>query len=209
MTVAGKTRRQALTEFRETEILAAARKIFGERGFGAATVDAIAAEAGVAKGTLYLYYDSKEEIFWGALLSRLREVLELTKQAVAGEQGAEAKIRAALRVRFDLFRSDEAFVRMYVTEFGHFCRAKGGPTHELYTEGAELLAGILREGMEAGELRRLPPMETALALMEMVKSVFLMRFSGVPGLSDDPAFDGTQFVFDLFWAGVRKEINHE
>ncbi|TAN21263.1 MAG: TetR/AcrR family transcriptional regulator [Acidobacteria bacterium] len=209
MTVAGKTRRQALTEFREAEILAAARKVFGERGFGAATVDAIASEAGVAKGTLYLYYDSKEEIFWAALLSRLRDALELTKQAVASAQGAEAKIRAVLQVRYDLFRSDAAFVRMYVTEFGHFCRNKGGPTHDLYTEGAELLAGVLRDGMEAGELRRLPPMETALALMEMVKGVFLMRFSGVPGLTDDTAFDGAQFVFELFWAGVRKENKHE
>ncbi|MGH9414475.1 MAG: TetR/AcrR family transcriptional regulator [Terriglobales bacterium] len=205
MTVLGKTRRQALTEFRETEILAAARKVFGERGFATATVDMIAAEAGVAKGTLYLYYDSKEEIFWAALVSRLRESLDATRQAIAGTQGAEARIRAALRVRFDMFRSDEAFVRMYVTEFGHLCRAKDRPSHALYVEGAQVLAAVLREGVAAGELRPLPPMETALALMEMVKGVFLMQFSGVPGLSDEAAFDGATFVFDLFWKGVRVE----
>ncbi|MGH9487121.1 MAG: TetR/AcrR family transcriptional regulator [Terriglobales bacterium] len=207
----GKDRRQALTEFREAEILDAARKVFGERGFGAATVDMIAAEAGVAKGTLYLYYDSKDAIFWAALTSRYREMFEHTRQAIEAESGVKNKIRAALRVRFECFRSDEQFVRMFVTEFGHLCRAKGQPMHELYVAGAEYMAAVLREGMEAGEMRALPPMETALALMEMVKGVFIMRFSGIPGL--EPDLDGAEFVFDLFWNGVAleplREVRHE
>ncbi|MGH9468034.1 MAG: TetR/AcrR family transcriptional regulator [Terriglobales bacterium] len=198
-----KDRRQALTEFREGEILDAARTVFGERGFAAATVEMIAVEAGVAKGTLYLYYASKDAIFWAALLSRFREMYERTKQAVAAEASTKAKIRAALEVRFEFFRSDEKFVRMYVTEFGYLCRTQGGPMHELWLEAAQYLAGVLETGMKSGELRTLPVMETALALMEMVKGVFLMRFSGVPELQEN--FDGAAFVFDLFWSGVRKE----
>ncbi|MGH9475347.1 MAG: TetR/AcrR family transcriptional regulator [Terriglobales bacterium] len=208
MTVLSKGQRQALTDFREAEILDAARKVFGEKGFASATVDMIAAAAGVAKGTLYLYYESKDAIFWAALTSRFREMMERTKRAVAEEADTKAKILAMLRVRFDSFRADEQFVRMFVTEFGLLCRAKDGPMHELYVEGAELVATVLREGMAAGALRVLPPMETALALMEMVKGVFTMRFSGVPGLQED--FDGASFVFDLFWNGVRpgKEESH-
>ncbi|HET9784705.1 MAG TPA: TetR/AcrR family transcriptional regulator [Terriglobales bacterium] len=201
MSLQGKTRRQALTEFREGEILEAARKVFCEHGFAAATVDQIAAAAGVAKGTLYLYYNSKEDIFWAALSSRLREMLERTKAAAAVAVGLEAKIRAVLKVRFDFFRSDEQFVRMYITEFGHLCRTTNGPTHDLYVEAAGFLAGLLEEGMTAGEMRRLPPVETAMALMDMVKAVFAMRFSGVPGVAE--GFDGELFVFDLFWNGVR------
>ncbi|HEY8054400.1 MAG TPA: TetR/AcrR family transcriptional regulator [Terriglobales bacterium] len=201
MTLQGKTRRQALTEFREGEILEAARKVFCEHGFAAATVDMIAAEAGVAKGTLYLYYNSKDDIFWAALSSRLREMLERTKVAVSGAVGLEAKIRTVLKVRFEFFRADEQFVRMYITEFGHLCRTKNRPTHDLYVEAAGFLAGLLEEGMAAGEMRRLPPVETAMALMDMVKAVFAMKFSGVPGVAE--GFDGEQFVFDLFWNGVR------
>lgn len=200
--VEGKTRRQALTEFREAEILQAARKVFGEHGFEAATVDLIATEAGIAKGTLYLYYSSKDEIFWAALSSRFREMLDRAHREMDAAEGTEAKIRAGLRVRFDFFRSDEQFLRMYLTEFGRICGAQGSehPVQALYQESAEYLAGVLAEGVRAGELRPLDTLEAAMALIELVKGVFAMRFSGVPG--QNPAFDGERFVFDLFWNGA-------
>lgn len=202
MAILGKTRRQALTEFREAEILEAARKVFSEQGYGAATVDHIAAAAGVAKGTIYLYYDSKEAIFWAALSSRFREMFERTKLAMAAESTTRAKLRAGLRVRFEFFRSDEQFVRMFISEFGHMCRNQGGPMHALYLESAETLASVIRDGIAAGELRQVPALETAMALMDLVKSVFAMRFTGLRG--QQPDFDGEQFVFDLFWRGVEK-----
>lgn len=204
MAIEGKTRRQALTEFREAEILGAARKVFGEHGFAAATIEMIAAAAGVAKGTLYLYYPSKEEIFWTALSSGFRSVFERSKQEIGRAEGTEAKIRAALRVRFEYWRSDEAFLRMYVTEFGQICglsNQRPEPLRSLYIESVSYLAEILAEGMRRGELRPGDAMETAMAFMELSKAVFAMRFSGLAG--QNPEFDGEKFVFDLFWNGVK------
>lgn len=201
MTVLGKTRRQALTEFREAEILEAARKVFAEHGFADSTVDLIAAAAGVAKGTIYLYYDSKEELLWEALRSRMGEMLARTKEAMEAAEGTRAKIQAALRVRFEFFHSDEQFLRMYITEFGQLCRMRGPhPVQVVYQEAAEYLASVLAEGVRKGELRPLEPLETAMSLMELVKSIFAMRFFGVPG--QNPDFDGERFVFELFWNGV-------
>ncbi|MGH9478239.1 MAG: TetR/AcrR family transcriptional regulator [Terriglobales bacterium] len=199
MTLQGKTRRQALTEFREAEILEAARKVFGEHGYADATVDLIAAEAGVAKGTIYLYYASKDAIFWAALSSRFRTMLDEMKRDMEAVEGARAKIQAGLRVRFEFLRSDEQFVRMYVTEFGHMCRTKDGPMHALYLEAASYLAGVLDAGVRSGELRAVNTQAAAVALMDLVKGVFTMRFSGVPGL--EAGLDGESFVFDLFWNG--------
>ncbi|MGH9418175.1 MAG: TetR/AcrR family transcriptional regulator [Terriglobales bacterium] len=199
MTLQGKTRRQALTEFREAEILEAARKVFGEHGYADATVDLIAAEAGVAKGTIYLYYASKDAIFWAALSSRFRTMLDEMKCDMEAVEGARAKIQAGLRVRFEFLRSDEQFVRMYVTEFGHMCRTKDGPMHALYLEAASYLAGVLDAGVRSGELRAVNTQAAAVALMDLVKGVFTMRFSGVPGL--EAGLDGESFVFDLFWNG--------
>jgi AcrR family transcriptional regulator len=203
MTLQGKTKRQALTEFREAEILEAARKIFGEHGYAAATVDLIAAEAGVAKGTIYLYYESKDAIFWAALTSRFRQMYEQARGEIAAQATTREKIRAALRVRFAFFKSDEQFLKMYVTEFGALCRLQGGPMQALYREAAEHLAGVLSEGVAAGELRPMNTLAAAMALMELVKGMFAMRFTGMPG--DDPGFDGEQFVFDLFWNGVAAQ----
>ena len=206
-----RTRRQALTEFREGEILRAARKVFAERGFAAATIDMIAAEAGVAKGTVYLYYPSKEEIFWTALSSRVREMLERSRQEMEKAEGTAAKVRAAVRVRFEFMRSDEAFLRLYLTEMGHIWgaggTAAGQPLRELYETAARGLAEVLRAGMAAGELRPLDPLEAAMALLELTKAVFAMRFAGMAG--QNPELDGEGFVFELFWNGVAKPPGQE
>jgi len=205
-----KTRRQALTEFRETEILRAARKVFADHGFAAATIEMIAAEAGVAKGTLYLYYTSKDEIFWMALSSRFREMLAQSRREVEAATGTEEKIRAALRVRFEFLRSDEQFLRMYLTEFGQICGPGGAhrePMREMYRESAEYLADVLAAGITAGELKQLDPLETAMALIELTKAVFAMRFSGLAGQNAN--FDGERFVFELFWNGVARPRHDE
>lgn len=201
-TAEGKTRRQALTEFREAEILHAARKVFGEHGFANASVDMVATEAGIAKGTLYLYFDSKESMFWEAIRARFEEMLDQTKQEMEKETGVEAKLRALVRVRFGFLKSDEQFLRMYYTEFGSLCRREGpyyASFRQIYMEGARYIAGVLEKGIAAGDLRALPPLETAMALIDMIKGVFAMRFMGE---HQNPNFDGEHFVFDLFWNGV-------
>jgi hypothetical protein len=67
MAIAGKTKKDVLLEFRTAEILDAARTVFAQRGFAGATIDAIALAAGVAKGTVYLYFESKRELFLASL----------------------------------------------------------------------------------------------------------------------------------------------
>ena len=67
MPVLGKSKKEVVTEFRTAELLEAARRVFAEKGFHEATVDDVAEEAGVAKGTVYLYYRSKRDLYWAAL----------------------------------------------------------------------------------------------------------------------------------------------
>jgi AcrR family transcriptional regulator len=70
-----KTKQQVVTEFRRRAILDAARKVFARKGFADGIMDDIAAEAGLAKGTLYLYFGSKKEIY-KALLHHDMEALK-------------------------------------------------------------------------------------------------------------------------------------
>lgn len=201
-----KTRREVITEFRRTEILRAARSVFAAHGFSAATMDLIAAEAGIAKGTLYLYFPGKDDIFWAAIESRLRELLERTRQELTTVAGAREKLRRALQVRFAFLHSDEQFLRMYFTEFGQLCRptAHFQPAFRaVYTEAAAFLADVIEQGIRGGEIRPLPPLETAMALMDLSRDVFVLRFLDVRRA--DEAFDGEQFVFDLFWNGIASQ----
>ena len=71
-----KTREEVLREYRCDQILLAARKVIGERGYTETSVDMIADEAGIAKSTLYVYFKSKEEIVERAL-QRLQDTLQI------------------------------------------------------------------------------------------------------------------------------------
>jgi AcrR family transcriptional regulator len=78
----GRTKDEVLKEFRTAEILGAARKVFAARGYHEATVEAVAEEAGVAEGTIYLYYGSKRELYGEALKQGILELYEETKRRV-------------------------------------------------------------------------------------------------------------------------------
>jgi len=204
MPIAGKTRRDVLTEFRQLEILAAARTVFAAHGFRDATLDQIAAAAGMAKGTLYLYFSSKEEIFACGIRTRLQEVHAAMARAIAAAAGTEAKLRAAVHTRFRLNLADRSFFKIYFTEFNNLCAHPGQFGEEfkrLYLEGAALVEPVLREGMRRGEIRRLPARETAMALTDLTRSVFAAHVLGM----QENEFDLEEFVFQLYWRGIRAE----
>jgi AcrR family transcriptional regulator len=69
-----RTKKEVVTEFRTAGILEAARKVFAKKGFSDATVDDIANAAGVAKGTIYLYYKSKRDVYFAALKFGLEQM---------------------------------------------------------------------------------------------------------------------------------------
>ena len=76
------TRWQRRKDARPAEILAAALACFKERGFTATRLDDVAAKAGVTKGTIYLYYPSKEELFKAVVRSELVPNIERMEAAV-------------------------------------------------------------------------------------------------------------------------------
>lgn len=203
MPVEGKTRREVLTEFRRAEILAAGRKVFSARGFRDATLDEVAQAAGLAKGTLYLYFNSKEDIFFAIFRDRILAMQRRLAEVLRGGASAEARLREALRVRFESLRQDQDFMRIYLTEFSQCIY--GGPWakeyRKLHLAGARLVATVLEEGIRNGELRPVPPLETAMALMDLVKSTVSLSVLGM----HENRFDFEPFIFDLFWRGVRAE----
>src|SRR4030095_10700541 len=86
MPVLGRTKKDILSEFRRTELLTAARAIFGKKGFHEASIDEIAEMAEVAKGTVYLYYKSKKDLYMEALKFGV-ESLNKELKARAGQGG--------------------------------------------------------------------------------------------------------------------------
>src|SRR5579871_2235981 len=101
MALAGKKKHEVVSEFRCAEILEAARKVFAKRGFSESTVDEIASAAGIAKGTVYLYFPSKRDIYLAALKHGLMELMERTKVTMTNATGIQAKLHAFVRTRLE------------------------------------------------------------------------------------------------------------
>src|SRR5262245_22077947 len=116
-----KTKKDVVTEFRTSGILEAARKIFAKKGFNTATVDDIAAAAGVAKGTIYLYYESKRDIYFAALKFGIEQMYSLLDVELKRASTPEAKLRTLIGVKLAYFDDNRDFFKIYYSELGNIC----------------------------------------------------------------------------------------
>ena len=104
-----------VTDFRRTQILDAARDAFAKQGLAGTTVEGIAKRAGVAKGTVYLYYRSKEEILRQVLDEDLAELLDDTVPLLSQPGSIEQKLTAFLTASLTFFDRKRDFF-----EHAHF-----------------------------------------------------------------------------------------
>jgi AcrR family transcriptional regulator len=169
--------RQRRKEARPGEIAAAALDLFTEKGFAATRMQDVAARAGLAKGTLYLYFPTKEELFFAvvreALLPRLASI-----EAWVGVQTtpAPAVLRGLLEHARTLGRGGVAAIpRLVLAEAGRNNAIARFYAEEVVARGMRVVAGILARGMARGEFRQVDPMAMAPVVFAPVLLGLLWR----------------------------------
>jgi AcrR family transcriptional regulator len=157
---------------RPQQILAAAAKVFARDGLHSATLDAVAEEAGITKGTIYLYYKNKNELFGAALRQVTQRVLDSLRSAASGKsRGTYAKyLTNVLREVFAALSSPEGIctLRMVFSEAGRFPDVAELFYEQVILRNNREMAKLLSGGMKAGEFTKLDPMVAARALAGMV-----------------------------------------
>jgi AcrR family transcriptional regulator len=203
MQFSGKTKQQVVSEFRCSEILGAARKVFGEKGFTDATVDEIAESAGLAKGTLYLYFSSKRELYLAALKSGIAELVERSQKNMAAAKGVREKLRQFIRTRLDEVERNRDFFKIYHSEFGNIAHPAAGSEwfFNLYQDQLKILEGILQEASEAGEIRIARTETVASAIYEMTRGVMLRR---TLGWSTGDVDADVETLDEMIWNGIGR-----
>lgn len=204
MTVISKTKHDVLSEFRCAEILEAARRVFARKGFDQTTVDDIAAAAGVAKGTLYLYFRSKREIYFEALKEGVLALHAESDRRMASGATAAQKIRAFISTRVKYFEENRDFFRIYCSEFPNFFGAPAPAPRamrDLYVQQAAKLEAVLKEAVREGEIRKVCPHATALRLYDMTVGMIAQRLLG---WSKADADEDVESLFDLLWRGIGR-----
>jgi AcrR family transcriptional regulator len=155
-----KTRQEVLRDFRREQILDAALQVIGGMGFAEASIERIAEAAGVARSTVYVYFQGKEEILNECLAIHRIGLGERVRAAVDAADGLEDRLAAYVRATLEYVdRIREFFVAvMAIRGIGSLMAAPGpdgGPAAELDTirnEVQGIMAGLLKEGQLIGEI---------------------------------------------------------
>lgn len=155
----GAARWRRRKDARPQEILAAALSVFAERGFAAARMDDIASRARVSKGTIYLYFDSKEAVFRALVQATLARRVSDLAELVRDHRGPVAPLLREMLLRLGHFVATSDFVvlpKMVIAEAGNFPDLARIYREEVVERGLTLFGGLLQSGMERGEFRKVP-----------------------------------------------------
>lgn len=145
---------EIVSDFRRTQILDAARQSFLRHGIAGATVEGIARAAGVAKGTVYLYYKSKEDILRQLLSSDLVEFHDETVQVPAGSGSLEQRLEQFLRAVFAFFDRKRDFFELCQTEMSPDVRKKAKQKLGMVFEAqADAWREVLARGVSDGVIQ--------------------------------------------------------
>lgn len=153
--------RRRAPEARPQQILDAAFHEFGERGLAGTRLDDIARRAGVAKGTIYLYFPNKEALFEEMVRTTLIEAIAVAEQAQSAYEtdSIESLTRKLAAWWWQFLRTERVTTihRLAVAELHHFPELMQFYADEVVARGRRLVAGIIARGVERGEFRPVDP----------------------------------------------------
>jgi len=197
------TKEAVLKEYRVRELMEAARRVIGRHGFEGTTIDRVAEDARVAKGTIYLYFSNKEDLLHAAVFEGLRAMIDETLRSDRPDLPPLERLRAFVKTQFRIQSSNQDFLKAFFLEskFVTFEAGdeRGEALRSLYTEHLNFIASILESAVEAGVFRRLDPQFAAYALTEMMTGCLRRRLLGLVGT---PVEEDADLVLELFLKGI-------
>jgi AcrR family transcriptional regulator len=176
-----KWRRRA--EARPAESVRAAYDVFSEKGFAAARLDDIAARAGVSKGALYLYFETKQDIFEAVVRDAVAPNIGAIEQFALNFPGSfEQLIRMMVPRMAELAEKSNLgrVVKMVVGESGNFPEIARVWYDDVVAKGIGLLTGVIERAQARGEVRGGDARSHALSLMGPLLAAVIFRETFVP-----------------------------
>lgn len=160
--------------------MAAALDLFVERGFAATKLDDVARRAGVSKGTLYLYFSSKEALFKAVIQQGILPVLTQSETMLAQHQGDAASLIQAMLLRWwELVGATPlaGIPKLMISEAGNFPEVARYYYEHVILRGRDLLRQALQRGVSTGEFRRLDIESSIDVIFAPVLMLTIWRYS--------------------------------
>ncbi|HXW83913.1 MAG TPA: TetR/AcrR family transcriptional regulator [Candidatus Binataceae bacterium] len=199
------TKEEVLKEYRVREILEAARRVIGKFGFEGTTIDRVADEARIAKGTIYLYFpNGKDELLHSAVVEGLRDLTAELRRCDDPSQTPIARLASMVRAMFTIQRNHQDFFKALILD-SRFVAFEPGDAREtelrnVYIEALECVADLLRVAIADRAIRPIEPQLAAVTLFEMMTAPLRRSLLGLAGAPTDA---DAEAVMELFLYGVR------
>jgi AcrR family transcriptional regulator len=189
-----------VSDFRRTQILNAARQSVVRKGVAETTVGGIARAAGVAKGTVYLYYRSKDEILRQLVSQDLTEFHADTVPIVAEPGSIDEKLRRFLTATLAFFDRKRDFVDHVQWEMTADVRRKARhKLGEVFAAQIEAWRVTLDEAVGTASVGALDTAAAARAIVSLAHGLALQRLRG---WSDEPIDHTVRWAGALLWQGL-------
>jgi len=197
-------RRQRRPEARPDEILDAAFEVFGDQGFARARLDDVARLAGVCKGTLYLYFSSKEELFREMVRARVVINIATGEELLRSHRGSSRELLELMAARmWELLRKPATakLARLVTSELANFPELARFYFDEVIIPTRRLLERAITRGIESGEFRPVDvPLAARTIALSLVHWAQYQRFFGV--------YDSVHYTDDQVRIGLLDLLSH-
>lgn len=200
-------------EARPSEILAAALDVFLERGYDAARLEDIAKRAGCTKGTVFLYFQGKADLFKAAVREAMVPTIKAMEEDFSAHQGPIRELlESMMRQRWEVFQRSRiaGLPSMFLADGARFPELTRFFHDEVWSRSQALFARVIEEGIRRGEFRPMEPLEAARSAMAPMLMGNLWQKSFAPVL--EPGVDVERFfeqALGIYFRGIVIEPERE
>jgi TetR/AcrR family transcriptional regulator, fatty acid metabolism regulator protein len=185
------------------QIIEAAIRVFARNGYYNSRVSDIAREAGIASGTIYLYFRTKEEILVTLFRDTMAAFVAHLRREIADETDPVAKIRRLVALHFTVLEQNPALAEVVQVELRQGQKFfRGASAHEV-SAYFELIGSVLEDGMASGRFRADVPVKIATKVL--FGAMDQMATSWVLGKRGYRLVDAADAVATIFLKGVTRD----
>lgn len=182
------------------QIIEAAVRVFARKGYFNSRVSDIAREAGIAAGTIYLYFKTKEDILTTLFREKMAEFVAKLWKAMADQPDAVSKVRRLVFLHFDLLERNPDLAEVVQIELRQGQKFFRGASSQEIASYFALIGSVLEEGVAAGRFRANLPVKVATKML--FGAMDQMATSWVLGKREYRLVDTADTVANLFLQGV-------
>jgi TetR/AcrR family fatty acid metabolism transcriptional regulator len=182
------------------QIIEAAVRVFARKGYFSSRVSDIAREAGIAAGTIYLYFSTKEDILIRLFQAKMAEFVASVRKAIADEPDAVAKLRRLIRMHFEMLEGHPELAEVVQVELRQGQKFFRGASNQEIAAYFALIASVLDAGVVEGRFRSDLPVKVATKML--FGAMDQMATSWVLGKRGYRLVDTADAVAEIFLRGV-------